>query len=656
MRSGSCRPSKARRTRRHAERLDRLLMFSLVKRLSRHQKQAILITVDLLLVPIAFAFTLTVQRNALPEYKLLDDLSLLLATLCITAFVLALTLNVSRIRLSAYDIQAVWQTILFSMLLGTASAWLSTALYAPLPNIFHVLFAVIFFIASVASRIVMQQVLFAIYRHAHARCRVLIYGAGTTGMQLALALKTHETAEAVAFVDDNPKLAGTRVAGLSVYPGANLANIIEKKEVRRVLMAMPALSMPKQIQIAKRIEMMGVDVQALPSFSQLIGEEPLVERLQNISPNTLLGRSHLSQHALDLTSGYTDRVILISGAGGSIGSELSRQVLTARPTRLILFELSELALYNIVVELQDLADDLAVDLIPVLGSVTDARLVSSVLTTHGVEIVLHTAAYKHVPLVEENPLSGMANNVLGTHALAREALNAGVAKFILISTDKAVRPSNIMGASKRLAELVVLDLASRSTQCIFSIVRFGNVLGSSGSVVPRFQEQITRGGPVTLTHRDTTRYFMTAQEAVQLVLQAGTFTSGGKIFVLDMGKPVSIYSLARQMIEASGYSVCDNANPNGDIEIKITGLRPGEKLHEELFVNSPLQPTQHPKILAATDNGLPEIQVAAIVRAIRAAVAAGNKDACIDIAECWVDGYKRDRSRADAFTSTIEKY
>nr|WP_207797105.1 nucleoside-diphosphate sugar epimerase/dehydratase [Shimia abyssi] len=616
----------------------------------------ILIVVDLLLLPIAFVGALAVQRNTFPDYTVLREWSLLLVALCSTAFVFSWALGISRIRLSAYDIHGVWQTALFATLLGVAGAGLSVVFTVSFPGSFFVLFALVYFLTCATARIAMLQILLTIYRRAHTRCRVVIYGAGTTGIQLASALKTHEAIEAVAFVEDNPRLVGTRAAGLSVYPGFKLPDIIEKNEVHRVLLAMPSLSMPKQLQIAKHIETLGVEVQTLPSFSQLVGEEPLVNRLQNISPAAFLGRTHLSQNAPDLTNAYTHRVILISGAGGSIGCELSRQILAARPKRLVLFELNELALYNIEKELSALARDLDVDLIPILGSVTDARLVANVLKTNNVEIVLHAAAYKHVPLVEKNPLAGMANNVLGTHSLAREAMAAGVAKFILISTDKAVRPSNFMGASKRLAEMVVLDQASRSTVCVFSVVRFGNVLGSSGSVIPLFQEQIARGGPLTLTHRDTTRYFMTAQEAVQLVLHAGTFASGGEIFVLDMGKPMPIYDLARQIIEANGYTVRDSANPNGDIEIEIAGLRPGEKLHEELITNTPLQPTQHPKIMIAVDVGLPEIHVAAVIRAIRTAVASGDKKACTDIAVRWVDGYKRDRLQAKAFGLTTQVF
>ena len=352
---------------------------------------------------------------------------------------------------------------------------------------------------------------------------MLIYGAGTTGMQLAQALKTHESIEPVAFADDNTALQGLTVSGLPVYKPSRIQEIVAERRIRRVLLAMPSLSLPKQTQIVRRLEKMGLEVQALPSFAQLIGEEELIDKLAPILPGQLLGRAQLDREIHGGNDHFTGRTVLVSGAGGSIGSELCRQVLACKPARLILYELSELALYTVDMELR------------VAGRgqprprscrcwarSPTRRLVRKVLGDHKVDVVLHAAAYKHVPLVEANPLAGLANNVLGTATLAREAAEAGVDRFILVSSDKAVRPTNVMGASKRLAEMVVQDLANRSKSTVFAMVRFGNVLGSSGSVIPLFQEQIARGGPVTLTHPEVTRYFMTVQEAVRLVLQAGS--------------------------------------------------------------------------------------------------------------------------------------
>ncbi len=405
-----------------------------------------------------------------------------------------------------------------------------------------------------------------------------------------------------------------------------------------MLIAIPSLSQPKQAQIARRLQNLGLDVQSLPSFAQLIGEEPLLEKLTPVKPAHFLGRAQAVTSLGDDCASYAGRVVLISGAGGSIGSELARQVLACRPAKLLLYELNELALYNIEMELRPMADDAQIAIVPVLGSVTDPRQVRQVLTGHGVQVVVHAAAYKHVPLVEANPISGLANNVLGTQTLAREAQGAGVERFILVSSDKAVRPTSVMGASKRFAELVVQDLAERASGTIFTMVRFGNVLGSSGSVVPLFQEQITRGGPVTVTHPDVKRYFMTVREAVHLVLRAGAMATGGEVFVLDMGEEMSILHLARQVIEGAGYSVCDDDTPDGDIAIEITGLRPGEKLREELTLGTERLTTAHSKIFCARETGLSEIEVASALRGLREAIAAGNAKACLAVIDRWIEG------------------
>jgi FlaA1/EpsC-like NDP-sugar epimerase len=384
-------------------------------------------------------------------------------------------------------------------------------------------------------------------------------------------------------------------------------------------------------------------VQSVPSFSQLVGEEEIVAQLAPVLPTTLLGRAHLGDQLDGGCGAYRGRSVLITGAGGSIGSELCRQVLTCRPARLVLMELSEFALYTIDSELRALAGKLDCEIVPVLGTVTDRRHVRHVLELHEIDVVLHAAAYKHVPMVEANPLAGIANNVLGTNTLAREAYDYGVDRFILVSSDKAVRPIGVMGATKRLAELIVTDLAEDSTRTVFSIVRFGNVLGSSGSVIPLFREQILRGGPVTLTDTGITRYFMTAQEATRLVLWAGTLAKGGEIFVLDMGKPVRIADLARQVIETSGYSVRDAANPDGDIEIAVTGLRPGEKLHEELSITGELQPTAHPKLRCSVEAGLSGFELARALQALRKAVATGDGTRAAEDCIYWS---RRDLSHA----------
>ncbi len=613
-------------------------MLRFIKSLNRNQKRYILLLVDLLLIPVALIFTFGVQAEPLSPGETLNLVLPILPYLLAVGAGLAVGLGVSQIQLNAYEGRALFKTGVFAAYLAGAMAVLGWLFGLGIAVGLSVSFGISFFMFSAISRVVLYQIVTAIYRREIPRRRVLIYGAGTTGTQLATALRSHEEIDPIAFVDDNTALQGVLIAGLPVYTPARIKHIAEEKRISRVLLAIPSLSQPKQAQIASNLQKMGLEVQSLPSFAQLIGEEPLFEKLTPVKPAQFLGRAPVATSLGTDCVSYADRMVLISGAGGSIGSELARQVLTCRPSKLLLYELNELALYSIEMELRPLAEDAGVDLVPILGSVTDPRQVRQVLTQNSVEVVIHAAAYKHVPLVEANPISGLANNVLGTHTLAREAEAAGVERFILISSDKAVRPTSVMGASKRMAELVIQDMAARAVNTVFTMVRFGNVLGSSGSVVPLFQEQISRGGPVTVTHPDVTRYFMTVREAVHLVLRAGAMAEGGEVFVLDMGEKMSIIQLARQVIESSGYSVRDEDSPDGDIEIQITGLRPGEKLYEELTLSGDRLLTAHPKIFCARENRLSEIEVASALRGLREAIASGNQESALAVIDRWIEG------------------
>jgi len=616
-------------------------MLRVIKNLTRLQKQLFLLAVDLALVPLALLITFSVQFSDSASLTHLINSAPVVGITMVLAAALSSMLGISNTRLNAYDMSGTGTTALFAALLALAAFTLGKIIGLEYAGGVYVVFGLLFFLLSATSRVAMLQFLLTLYRREAPRCRVLIYGAGTTGMQLAQALKTHEQIEPVAFVDDNPVLQGLTIAGLPVLKPGRIDDIARNRTIDRVLLAMPSQSLPKRTQIARRLETLGLEVQALPSFAQLIGEEALVDKLAPVLPGQLLGRAQVDQDILTDGTLFTGRAVLVTGAGGSIGSELCRQVLVGKPTKLVLFELSELALYTIEMELRDLAHTAGTEVVPVLGSVTDARLVRKVLGGHAINVVLHAAAYKHVPLVEANPLAGLANNVLGTSTLAREAREVGVERFILISSDKAVRPTNVMGASKRLAELVVQDLAERSKGTVFAMVRFGNVLGSSGSVIPLFQDQIARGGPVTVTHTKVTRYFMTVQEAVRLVLRATSFARGGEVFVLDMGTPVTIRKLARHVIEASGYTVRDATAPDGDIEIVITGLRPGEKLHEELLIGEGFLTTAHEKIFAAREARLSEIEVASALRSLREAVATADDNAARAVIARWVEGWEQ---------------
>ncbi|MFZ3581919.1 polysaccharide biosynthesis protein [Loktanella sp. DJP18] len=613
------------------------MIYRWVSALSRRRKRAVLLAVDVALIPLALLGALALQGSSDTGATIVGNW-LALPLLMAIGGLLSSVLGLPQVQLKSYESHAIALTGLHAVLLGLAAAVLDdmAGFATPLANFIN--FALVYFLLAVSARMGMLQVLLGIYRRGQDQSRVLIYGAGSTGRQLAAALRTDETVFPIAFIDDNGAAQGTIIQGLTVYGPMAIPTLIKTHSIDRVLLAMPSAPRPKQAQLSRKLEDMGLEVQAVPSFAQLTGRVPLLDQLQPVVPGRFLGRAALDAALPDSGTTYADRVILITGAGGSIGSELCRQLLMRGPARLVLFEISELALYTIDMELRALLRKQKIEIVPVLGSITDAGLMARVMAEQKVQVVLHAAAYKHVPLVERNPVVGMSNNVLGTQVLAQAAANARVERFILISSDKAVRPKNMMGASKRMAELVVQDLASRTRGTVFTMVRFGNVMGSSGSVIPLFQDQISKGGPVTLTHREVTRFFMTIPEAAKLVLVAGSFASGGDVFVLDMGDPISIYDLARQMISAAGYSARDEANPDGDIEIRITGLRPGEKIHEELLIGQGQLTTPHPKILQANEAALSEIEIASALKALRKAIEAADEVALRAVVARWVEG------------------
>ena len=618
-------------------------MYQFISRMPRQFKWAILLTMDVLFAPLALVGAHALQNNSVSMSGMdLVNVNVVILLMGISGM-LAVVTNTYKVQLKAYETRAIGLTGVHAICLGVAGWVLGSLAQYDVPAATYIIFGLLFFLLAVAARIVMLQILLFIFRSGKGQVRVLIYGAGPTGRQLAAALRTDETIYPIAFVDDNRTLHGSIVQGLKVYTPKSIASLKKARNVDRVLLAMPAVPRPRLMQISARLERIGLDVQSLPSFAQMAHGPRLVDQLEPVKLGQFLGRAPLDSDLRGGAPTYENRVVLISGAGGSIGSELCRQVLACNPAKLVLLEVSELALYTINMELEALTEAKPVPIVPVLGSVCDPDLMRHVLTEQGVQVVLHTAAYKHVPLVEQNAVVGVANNVFGTQTLAQTAADVGVERFILISSDKAVRPTNAMGASKRLAEIILQDMASRSAtlgqgKTVFSMVRFGNVIGSSGSVIPLFQEQIRKGGPVTLTHREVTRYFMTIPEAARLVLLAGSFASGGDVFVLDMGAPVPIYDLARRMIDAAGYRLRDEDNPDGDIEIVLTGLRPGEKIHEELLIGAARLTTLHPKIMQAREAHLSEIEVAAVMKSLRAAVADHDVLALRAVIARWVEG------------------
>jgi len=437
------------------------------------------------------------------------------------------------------------------------------------------------------------------------RPKVLIYGAGSTGRQLVDAMANSHEMLVVGFLDDDDRLHGHVLNGQRIYNPADLVNLVTTLNIRDVLLAMPSLSRKRRNEILTQIRTARVAVRTLPSMTDLAQGKVSISDLRELDIDDLLGREPVMPNHILLAMNVRNKVVMVTGAGGSIGSELCRQILAVAPPKLLLIEQSEFALYAIHQELEEKLADRETVLVPLLASVQDDDRMREIMSTWHPDTVYHAAAYKHVPLVEHNPAAGIKNNVLGTLHTAQAAAENGVADFVLISTDKAVRPTNVMGASKRLAEMALQALAATSTGTKFSMVRFGNVLGSSGSVVPKFRQQIRDGGPITLTHPEVTRYFMTIPEAAQLVIQAGAMAKGGDVFVLDMGQPVKIMDLARRMVELSGLTVKDEQNPDGDIEIEVTGLRPGEKLYEELLIGDNPKPTVHPRIMKAHEEFIP---------------------------------------------------
>jgi FlaA1/EpsC-like NDP-sugar epimerase len=474
----------------------------------------------------------------------------------------------------------------------------------------------------------------------HALIRVAVYGAGAAGVQLAAALRHAGSHSVELFLDDAPRLWSRDINGILIQPPQILSERLA--DVDQVLLAIPSLSRSRRRRIVDDLQPLGIPVLQVPSMEEITSGRTRIDALRPIAIEELLGRDAVPPDPRLLGPGIAGQVVLVSGAGGSIGAELCRQILALRPRRLVLLERSEPSLYAIDQELRR-SLPAGVELVAVLGSVADRELVWRVLQEQAVQAVFHAAAYKHVPLVQANPLAGLANNVLGTLVLARAAARSGVASFTLISTDKAVRPTNVMGASKRAAELVIQALAQElaADPIRLAMVRFGNVLGSSGSVVPLFREQIANGGPITLTHPEIIRYFMTIPEAAQLVLQAAVLARGGDLFLLDMGDPVRILDLAKQMVRLSGLSLRDAQHPHGDIEIVCTGLRPGEKLYEELLIDAETEPTAHPLIYRATERAIPPEQLWSQIEAMEAAIRRQDAEAALNVLAQLVPEWQR---------------
>lgn len=540
-----------------------------------------------------------------------------------------------------------------------------------------------------ASRAAARVWLGGLY-HQHLRKaslpQALIYGAGNAGRQLASAMSSSPEIRVVGFLDDDDRLHGHVLNGLPIHNPAELFALLSVKNISDVLLALPSVSRQRRNEILDALKPHKVAVRTLPGLSDIATGKVSLSDVRELDIHDLLGREPVKPNGLMLNLNTHAKVVVVTGAGGSIGSELCRQILKTNPKQLLLLDISEFALYQIHQELGSLlavrCENLigpngvdasgggvgaSIEIVPLLGSVCDEVRMHEIMYTWKPHTVYHAAAYKHVPLVEHNPAEGVRNNVWGTRVCAEAAARNGVRNFVLVSTDKAVRPTNIMGASKRLAELVLQALAevnfnvnsqSSGASCAritFSMVRFGNVLGSSGSVVPLFREQIKNGGPITLTHADITRYFMTIPEAAQLVIQAGAMGHGGDVFVLDMGQPVKIIDLARRMVELSGLTVRDERNPKGDIELVVTGLRPGEKLYEELLIGDNPRPTQHPRIMKAHEQSLPWSELEPKLHDLSIAIGLNDVPAIRSLLKDLIIGYQPSSAVVDWVHMALER-
>jgi FlaA1/EpsC-like NDP-sugar epimerase len=545
----------------------------------------------------------------------------------------------------AVGIYTVWLVILLQ--------WMQWMQWEVIPRSIGILQPLIFLLLVGASRTAARHWLAGLDSEARRTdARLLIYGAGNAGVQTAAALGSTRTYTILGFVDDDAAKTGRSINGVPVYGPQQIPGIVSRENVTDILLAIPSVSRERRNEILQTLQTLPVHVRTLPGLSDLASGRVTVQDIRELDIEDLLGREPIPPHPELLARNLTGKTVLVTGAGGSIGSELCRQIVVEGPTRLVLVDHNEFGLYSIHAELQALCSthDLAVELVPLLGSVGNYMRMLDICTLYRPATVYHAAAYKHVPLVESNPAAGILNNVFGTLNMARAAITTSVAHFVLVSTDKAVRPTNVMGATKRIAELILQALAASpvvqwdentsSPNCtLFAMVRFGNVLGSSGSVVPLFRRQLAHGGPLTVTHAEVTRYFMTIPEAAQLVLQAGAMAHGGDVFVLEMGKPVKILDLAHRMLALSGLTLRDALQPDGDIEISITGLRPGEKLYEELLIGDNPKKTEHSRIMKAQEEFLVWPALLPQICLLRSQAEKGDLDMIKQLLRNLVPGY-----------------
>jgi FlaA1/EpsC-like NDP-sugar epimerase len=604
--------------------------------LSRQTKRLVMLAADAVAIPVVMACALFLKSGTFVPAGPIQP-ALVLATL--VSIPLFARLGLYRAVIRFIGPRAV---LVIAGAVALSVAALAVIIAAgPLQGIPYtalVIYGALLLVYVGASRMFLRWAL----RTGSGGTRVIIYGAGEAGVELAAALAASQQFMPVAFVDDSRALRGAIVSGIPVHDPTALPELLADLGVKRVLLAMPVLSRRRRREILAQLEPLGVHVQTMPSIADLVAGHARVDEVHDVDAADLLGRDPVPPNQRLLETCIRGKTVIVTGAGGSIGSELCRQILRLEPRRLLLLEMSELALYNIERELRVMLDreGFVTELVALLGNAHHKYRVREIFQTFGVETIYHAAAYKHVPIVEQNIIEGLHNNVISTWHTAEAALECKVETFVLISTDKAVNPTNVMGATKRFAEIVLQGLQQRTTTTRFCMVRFGNVLESSGSVVPLFREQIKRGGPITVTHPDVIRYFMTIPEAAQLVIQAGAMAKGGDVFVLDMGKPIRIADLARRMVQLSGLTVRDDSHPDGDVEIRYTGLRPAEKLFEELLIGKNVTGTEHAMIMRAVEHALGWDEVQRLLEDLGTAMRRFDCRAARDLLERAVQEYE----------------
>jgi FlaA1/EpsC-like NDP-sugar epimerase len=621
------------------------MIFETIRRISstgRARKRAILVGYDVVAMLIALwaAFSARLGELYFPNNAIVFGAA---AISCLAGIAALYHLHVYRLVLRYFDLRAVTGLLAGSGI--AASAWV-IAVYLGgakirvdqidmmVPRSVGFIYAGFLFLLLFMGRYAMALVVGGAARRAspagpEGRKNVVIYGANAAGISLAESMRGNQAYRLCAFVEDDPAMHGQIVAGTPIYAPKALPDLVRTAAVNEVFLAMPKATRSQRLAAISRLTKLNLEVKTVPAPEEIVSGRFTVTDVRPISVNDLLRRDPVEPLTELIRQAAEGKSILITGAGGSIGSEICRQIVRAAPRRVVLLDHSEFALYTIEQQLEESCQSLSnaerPEIVAIVGSMLNRRLVEELIQRHEVDTIYHAAAYKHVPLLEHNEVVGVENNLIGTLVLAQAALEAKINRFTMISTDKAVRPESVMGASKRAAELVIQALAAdRNCATRFGIVRFGNVLDSSGSVVQRFRSQIRRGGPVTVTHEEVTRFFMSIPEATQLVLQASAMAEGGEVFVLDMGEPIRIAELARNMITLSGMTVRDDDNPEGDIEITYVGLRPGEKLYEELFVGQEVVATAHPRIMMAKERFLPLAELRQHIGRIEAAMNAAN--------------------------------